>query len=97
MAQLPGEFVVLIQAREDSWLSIMADGEALPSELLSAGRQRAVHGSKQVVIRAGNAGGVDFFFNRKKLPPQGESGAVKTITFGPHGLQANVLTPPTTP
>jgi cytoskeleton protein RodZ len=97
MAQLPGEFVVLIQAREDCWLLITADGEALPSELLSAGSQRAVHGTKQVVIRAGNAGGIDFFFNRKKLPPQGQSGEVKTITFGPHGLQSNVLAPPAAP
>jgi cytoskeleton protein RodZ len=96
-AQLPGEFVVLIQAREDSWLSITADGEVLPSQILSAGSQRVVRGREQVIVRAGNAGGVDFFFNRKKLPPQGEAGEVKTLTFGPEGLEASVSTPPTTP
>jgi cytoskeleton protein RodZ len=94
MAQLPGEFVVLIQAREDSWLLINADGETLPSEVLSAGSQRAIHGRKQVVIKAGNAGGLDFSFNRKKLPPLGEPGEVKTLTFGPQGLQPSALPPP---
>lgn len=97
MAQLPGEFIVLIQAREDSWLLITADGEALPSEVLGAGTQRAVHGRKQVVIKAGNAGGLDFFFNRKKLPPAGESGEVKTLTFGPQGLEPSPLPLPRTP
>jgi cytoskeleton protein RodZ len=96
MAQLPGEFVVLIQAREDSWLLIIADGETLPSEILSAGGQRAVHGRKQVVVKAGNAGGLDFFFNRKKLPPPGEPGEVKTLTFGPQGLEPSALPPPIT-
>lgn len=96
MAQLPGEFVVLIQAREDSWLLIIADGETLPSEVLGAGSQRAVHGRKQVVVKAGNAGGLDFFFNRKKLPPPGQPGEVKTLTFGPQGLEPNALAPPIT-
>ena len=96
-AQLPGEFVVLIQAREDSWLTITADGEVLPSQILSAGSQRVVRGREQVIVRAGNAGGVDFFFNRKKLPPPGLAGEVKILTFGPEGLQSNVLSPPTTP
>ncbi len=96
-AQLPGEFVVLIQAREDSWLTITADGEVLPSQILSAGSQRVVRGREQVIVRAGNAGGVDFFFNRKKLPPPGQAGEVKILTFGPEGLQSNVLSPPNTP
>ena len=96
MAQLPGEFVVLIQAREDSWLLINADGETLPSEVLSAGSQRAVHGRKHVVVKAGNTGGLDFFFNRKKLPPQGEPDQVRTLTFGPQGLEPSALTPPIT-
>ncbi|MGB9072177.1 MAG: RodZ domain-containing protein [Terriglobales bacterium] len=96
MAQLPGEFVVLIQAREDSWLLIIADGEALPSEVLSAGSQRAVHGRKHVVVKAGNTGGLDFFFNRKKLPPQGEPDQVRTLTFGPQGLEPSALAPPIT-
>jgi len=97
MPQLPGEFVVLIQAREDSWLLIGADGETLPSEVLSAGARRAIHGRKQVVIKAGNAGGLDFSFNGKKLPPPGQPGEVKTLTFSPKGLEPSAVAPPNTP
>ena len=92
----PGEFTVLIQAREDSWLSITVDGKVLPSDMLPAGDQRSVNGRKQVVIRAGNTGAVDFIFNGKKLTPQGDFGEVKTLTFGADGLEPNRPSPPAT-
>ncbi len=90
----PGEFTVVIHAREDCWLSITADGKALPSELLAAGTERTVRAQKQVVVKAGNAGGVDFQFNGKKVDTQAEYGEVKTVTFGPAGL-SRTATPPT--
>jgi cytoskeleton protein RodZ len=94
-AQL-GEFTVLIQAREDSWVSITADGKVLLSDTLIAGDQRSVHGRKQVVIRAGNTGAVDLAFNGKKLASQGDYGEVKTLTFGASGLELNRPSPPAT-
>jgi cytoskeleton protein RodZ len=88
-APSPGEFVVVILAHEDSWLSITADGKTIVNDALAAGTQRTVHGRKEVVVRAGNVGGVDFVFNGKKLDPQGEHGEVRTLTFGSGGLQPN--------
>jgi cytoskeleton protein RodZ len=89
------EFTIVIQAREDSWISITADGEALSSELLAAGSERTVRGRKAVVIKAGNAGGVDFQFNGKKVDVAAEYGEVKTITFGPAGMsQSTSLSTP---
>jgi len=41
----------------------------------------------EVVVKAGNVGALDFFFNGKKLPTQGEYGKVKTLTFRADGLQ----------
>ena len=93
-APLPGEFVVVILAREDSWLTITADGKTILADTLVAGNQRAVHGRKEVVVRAGNTGGLDFVFNGKKLGSQGDYGEVKTLTFGSGGLQSNRSTPP---
>lgn len=87
------EFTVLIQVREDSWISITADGKTLASYMANAGAQRAVRGRQLVTIKAGNVGGVDFLFNGKKLGPQGEAGQVKTLAFGPEGLQPSP--PPT--
>lgn len=83
----PGEFTVVILAREDSWISITADGKPIIEETLVAEDQRAVHAHKEVIIKAGNTGALDFVFNGKKLKPQGDYGEVKTFTFGPSGLQ----------
>ncbi len=95
-APAPGEFAVLIKAREESWISITADGRTITSELLPAGSERTVHGRKEVIVKAGNAGGVDFQFNGKKLDIGGEYGEVKTVTFGPQGILPNAPEPPTT-
>jgi len=86
------EFTVVIQSREESWVTITADGQKLPAELLKAGGERTIRGRKQITVKAGNAGGVDFVFNGKKLDSRGSSGEVKVVTFGPSGI---VPLPPT--
>jgi cytoskeleton protein RodZ len=83
----PGEFTVVILAREDSWLSIAADGKTIFEDTLVAENQRAIHAQKEVTIKAGNTGALDFVFNGKKLNSQGDYGEVKTLTFGSSGLQ----------
>ena len=93
---LPGEFAVVIQAREDSWVFLTSDGKTLLSDMLIAGTQRSVRARKEVLVRAGNSGAVDFFFNGKKLPAQGDYGEVKTLTFGATGLVPNRPAPPAT-
>ena len=92
----PGEFLVVVQAREDSWTAIQSDGRLVYSGVLTAGDQRAVRGRKEVVVKAGNVGGVDLHFNGKKLDRLGENGQVRTLTFGPDGLTQNSLASPPT-
>jgi hypothetical protein len=58
----------------------------MPSELMTAGTERTIRGTKQIIVRAGNAGGVDFQLNGEKIPSIGESGEVKTVIFGPRGV-----------
>lgn len=87
------EFTVVVLAREDSWLSINADGASVFADTIVGGNQRAIHARKEVVIRAGNAGALDFVFNGKKLPPQGDIGDVRILTFGPGGLLHAGATP----
>ncbi len=93
----PGEFTVVIHAREESWVSVTADGKTVPSELLSAGSERVLHGRQKIVVKTGNAGGIDFRFNGKKLDAGGEFGEVKTVTFGPDGMVPAAPAPPSTP
>jgi cytoskeleton protein RodZ len=93
----PGEFTVDVQVREDSWISITADGKLITSGLLPAGSERSDHARKEIIVKAGNAGGVDLYFNGKKLAAGGEYGEVKTVTFGPSGIVPNAPSPPATP
>jgi cytoskeleton protein RodZ len=93
----PGEFTVVIQAREESWISVTADRKAVASELLAAGGELQVRGRTEIIVKAGNAGGVDFRFNGTKLNTGGEYGEVKTVTFGLRGIVPNAPEPPATP
>jgi cytoskeleton protein RodZ len=88
-----GNLLVVIKAREDSWLSISVDGEIVTRALLAAPAQKSVRAEKEIVIKAGNIGALDFEFNGQKLPTQGDYGEVKTLTFDAHGLQASARQP----
>jgi cytoskeleton protein RodZ len=96
-AVIPGEFTLVIQAREDSWISVTVDDEIVSSELLLAGSQRTVRARKEIIVKAGNSGGLDFRLNGNKLDTGGESGEVRTLTFGPGGILPNAPVQPSTP
>lgn len=81
-----GEFSLVVRAREESWITITSDGKTVASELLAAGSERKVQGRQQITVKAGNAGGVEFQFNGKKVDAGGQYGEVKILTFGPQGL-----------
>jgi cytoskeleton protein RodZ len=89
-----GEFTVVVHAREQSWISSTVDGKPFPSETLEPRSDRTLHGRKEIVIKAGNAGGLDFLLNGKKLDVSGDVGQVKTVTIGPAGLLPNASTSP---
>jgi cytoskeleton protein RodZ len=80
------QFSLLIKAHDDSWITITSDGKPIPSELMIAGSERTIQGTKQIIVKAGNAGGLDFQLNGEKVPVIGESGEVKTVIFGPRGI-----------
>ena len=92
-----GEFTVVIKSREESWTTITVDGKTVSSELLPAGTERLVQGRKEITVRTGNAGAVDFQLNGKKVNTGGDYGEVKTVTFGPGGILPNGPPPTSTP
>ncbi len=96
-AATPGEFTVVIHAREDSWVTITSDGKTFSSELLAAGSERSIQGRKEIIVRASNSGGIDLRFNGKKLDTGGTSGEAKSVTFGPGGMLPSAPSPPTKP
>jgi cytoskeletal protein RodZ len=86
-ASSPGTFVVKIRASDDSWLSITADGKEIMQDTLAAEEEKSIEAQKEIVIKAGNVGGVDLWFNGNKLPSQGEYGNVRVLTFDANGLR----------
>jgi cytoskeleton protein RodZ len=87
-------FTVLVRAREDCWLTITADGKKIMQDTLAASAEKSVGAQKEITVRAGSIGALDFFFNGKKLPAQGDLGEVKTLSFDADGLEVTVTTPP---
>lgn len=80
-------FTLLVTARENSWLSITADGKAIFSGTLIAPGVQLVRATNSIVLRAGNLGGLEIDFNGKRLAAQGVSGEAKTLTFHSDGLE----------
>lgn len=87
-ANQPAEkkFVILIKAKEDAWVSIVADGKSVMQKVLAADKKKLVKAGKQVVLRTGNAGGIDVSFNGKSLGAIGNENEPRTLTFNATGL-----------
>lgn len=82
----PGEFEVLVLAREESWISVSVDGQATASSTLVPGEERTIRAHKSILLKTGNAGALDVHLDGKKLDTGGEFGEVRTFQIGPSGL-----------
>ena len=85
---------MVIKAREDSWVSITVDGKQLSEQILVAHAEKSVEARNEIVIKAGSVGALDFSFNGKRLPAQGDYEEVKTLTFDVNGLHPQTPKPP---
>jgi cytoskeleton protein RodZ len=84
-------FTLVVRAAEDSWLSISTDAKSPAEETLISGQQQSIPADRQIIIKAGNVGGLVFVLNGKRLPSQGDYGEVKTLLFDSNGVR--VATP----
>ena len=74
-------------AREDSWLSVSADGKNLGEGILSAQKTRSIHAQKEVRLKVGNLAGVQVSFNGASVDVDGQPKQVKELIFTINGLQ----------
>jgi cytoskeleton protein RodZ len=79
-------FVVLIKAKEDTWISVVADGRRVSHGILKADKQRIIRAGKQILLTTGNAGGIDISFNGKPLGAIGNESEARTLIFTPTGV-----------
>ena len=74
-------------AREDSWLSVSADGKDLGQGILSAQKTRSIRAQKEVRLKIGNLAGVEVSFNGQPVDVDGQPRQVKELIFTTAGLQ----------
>lgn len=77
---------VVVGAREDSWVSLVADGRTVMEGVLSAGAQRSFRAGQTIVLRTGNAPGINVTYNGRSLGDLGTYKKVRTLTFTASGL-----------
>lgn len=80
-------FVVRVKAREECWISIVADGKQVVAAVLSKDSEKSVHAQQSVVLKLGKATGFEVFYNDKLVPALTPDGKVKTMEFNPAGLR----------
>ena len=85
----PGQekaFFVQVSAKEDSWVSIVADGKSVMQRVLPADKNKKVKAGKSLILRTGNAGGIEVTFNGHPLGALGNENEPRTLTFNASGL-----------
>ena len=97
----PGTGVTLsITVTEESWIEVTLDSLNDFRELLSVGEQRSWQAQHEIILRLGNAGGVEVTVNGEFLGNLGERQQVVEFAWGPEGEVTpapTVTAPPETP
>jgi cytoskeleton protein RodZ len=73
--------VLQVSVNQDSWMRLTVDGSLAVEEVLKAGTVRSFRGVREIIVVAGNAGGVDLSLNGHKLDPLGPEGVRGERTF----------------
>jgi len=80
-------FVVQVRSTQDSWVQIVADGKLMTEGVLVPPAEKRVRAAREVVIKTGNAAGVEVSFNGQPLPPLGDVNQTATVTLNAGGVQ----------
>lgn len=86
-AAIPPEegFELAIHARQNAWVSIIADGKNVMDLVIPAGASKSVRAQRRLILKTGNATGLEMAYNGVPVPAAKDK--VQTLTFTPQGLQ----------
>jgi cytoskeleton protein RodZ len=76
-----------VRAIERSWVQITVDGKVLLSAEIPASSSRSFTAAKEMIVKLGNAPGVELSYNGKALPQFPADQKTRTLTFTPNGLE----------
>jgi len=94
---VPANIAINVLAKDETWVSVSADGKTLFSGTLVAGQTRTFAARENVRMRIGNAGGVDVVFNGNSIGPFGSSRQPVTLLFSPSSFEIVQPKPPDQP
>jgi cytoskeleton protein RodZ len=96
-ADAPVRVQITAQEQEEVWVSARADGKFLFAVTLQPNESRTVEAGKTVLLKLGNAGGVNFLLNGNPVGPVGPKGQVRSVQFTSGGFQIVVPEAPSPP
>jgi cytoskeleton protein RodZ len=76
-----------LKAIEETWLSLQADDQPEREMTFKPGEGFSVQASNRILMKLGNAGGLDLVLNGKPLDKVGRSGEVITLAFTLQGVE----------
>ena len=85
-----------LSANEPTWLTISSDGKTIYSGVLEPKQSKQLAGNTSVVIRVGNAAGLDVKWNGKAVGRLGDQKQVRTLLFTGKEFQILNQAPPPT-
>ena len=85
-AAIPGAFTLDLRADEQSWVQISSEGKVLWSGMVNKDASKTFHATKELIVKLGNAPGVELSYNGKPLPRFSQDAKTRTLTFTSQGL-----------
>ena len=85
-AAIPGAFTLDLRADEQSWVQISSEGKVLWSGTVEKDATKSFHATKELIVKLGNAPGVELTYNGKPLPRFSQDAKTRTLTFTSQGL-----------
>lgn len=98
-ATLEANVTVSIVVNQESWVEVTVDSRNVLQELWQPGTKGTWQAQREIILRLGNAGGVDVTVNGEALSPLGEPQQVVEFAWGPGGeiTPEPTFTPTATP
>src|SRR5688572_29895570 len=71
------QLTLIVRATRDCWVTASADGKRVIYQILPAGSERTLTGSREIHLRAGDAGALQLTLNGRDAGAFGQSGEVR--------------------
>ncbi len=72
---------VIVALEETSWMRVTVDGAVVLEQIVEAGETLQYQGDSEIIVRAGNAGGVRLEVNGEDMGAPGARGQVAEVTY----------------